>query len=104
MSNKRIINGVGVVKHDSYDKITNKRKLGLWCKFYNSDQTAVATDNLNFTLENEKYQELKDILGLDEFSSKTPIRLTLSIAEDKLEEWAELAGIEDEGQAAVDED
>lgn len=103
MSKERMISGVGVVKHDSYDKITNKRKLGIWCKFYDNDQKAVAVDNLNFTLSNEQYQELKGLLGLDEFLPKTPIRLRMEIAENKLEEWAELAGIEDD-QSTVDGD
>ena len=104
MTKDRTINGVGRVKHDKVDYITDLRSLTIWCKFYNEDQKVVAADNLNFTLKQDKYIELKEILGLDKFGDRTPIRLSLSINEKKLEEWENLIGISEEPQTDLKED
>lgn len=100
----RIIKGVGAIKHDKVDKIDGKRVLTIFCKFFDGDQKVVATDNLNFTLNDEKYNQLKSLLGLTEFSRKTPIRMRLEIIENDLEEWAKMASIElDEPQSTVED-
>lgn len=100
----RTIKGVGVIKHDKVDNIDGQRMVTIHCRFFNNDQKVIASDNLNFTLEEEKYHELKELLGLNELSRKTPVRIQLSIAENNIEEWADLAGVDigDKKQPTMD--
>lgn len=99
----RKIDGVAVVKHNALDEITGKRKLGFWCKFIDKDLGMVCSDNLNFTLDVEEYEKLKQMLDIDDFTSKTPIYIELKIKDAPIEKWSELSDVKlDEAQQDID--
>lgn len=99
---KRSILGTGTVKHNALDIVDDKRKVTINCQFFDKDKKQLVADNLNFIMDPEGFERLKQELGVDNLTEKTPLMVEVFRPEGKqLEAWLENVGGPTDDQSTV---